>query len=334
MKIRCLKIRWWPALLMICSSLPAACATNTAPRPFEDRTDIEQFINEMVKEYQFKADELHAVFDKARLQPAVIDAISKPAESKPWRDYRPIFLTPDRIRGGVNFLNSNATTLARASDQYGVPPQIITAILGVETRYGKQSGNFPMLDALSTLGFTYAPRKTFFRGELKQFLLMTREEGLDPLLPRGSYAGALGMPQFIPSSFRRFAVDFDGDGKRDLWTNSADAIGSVGNYFEKHGWHSWEPIATRVEVSGDKYRSVMDDNGYPRFTVNELRNAGVQLADDVEDHYMGSLISLDAGDGPEFWVVWHNFYVITRYNHSILYAMAAYQLSKEITAAR
>ena len=334
MNMRCTSFRRWPTVLLLCCSLPAACATNTTPRPFDDHTDIDQFITEMVKEYQFKSDELHTLFDKVRIQPAVIDAISKPAESKPWRDYRPIFLTPDRIRGGVNFMNDNAATLARASDQYGVPPQIITAIIGVETRYGKQSGNFPMIDALSTLGFSYAPRKTFFRNELKQYLLMTREENIDPLLPRGSYAGALGMPQFIPSSFRRFAVDFDGDGKRDLWSNPADAIGSVGNYFEKHGWHSWEPIATRVEVTGEKFRNVMTENGYPRFTVAELRDAGVNLPDEVEDHYMGSLIMLDAGAGNEYWVVWHNFYVITRYNHSILYAMAAYQLSKEITAAR
>lgn len=320
-------------LLLLTLMLPAACAENT-PRPFGDRAEIDQFISEMVRDHQFNSEQLQSLFDKVRLNPVILETIARPAESKPWREYRPIFLTRERIRGGVFFMNEHATILARASDTYGVPPQVITAIIGVETRYGKNSGNFPVIDALSTLGFAYPPRKTFFRAELKQFLLMSREEKFDPLEPRGSYAGAMGMPQFIPSSFRRYAVDFDNDGKRDLWSSTADAIGSVGNYFEKHGWQSWEPIATRVTIKGDKYQNVMDGNGYPRFAVADLEAAGVIFPDEVEPHLKGSLIMLDAGEGPEFWVVWRNFYVITRYNHSILYAMAALQLSREIVAAR
>ena len=303
------------------------------PRPFDDPLVINQFISEMVQEYQFNPEQLQNWLSKARLQPAILEAIARPAESKPWRDYRPIFLTPDRIRGGMVFMREYAHTLGRASDQFGVPPQIITAIIGVETRYGKQSGNYPIIDSLSTLGFGYPPRASFFRSELKQYLLMAREEKFDPLVPRGSYAGAMGMPQFIPSSFRRYAVDFDGNGKRDLWNSTADAIGSVANYFSQHGWHEFEPIATRVTVSGKNYLSVLDENANPRFDTAELRKAGVNIPDDLYDDLKGSLIQLDAGAGPEYWVAWHNFYVITRYNHSILYAMAAYQLSREIIAA-
>jgi membrane-bound lytic murein transglycosylase B len=319
-------------VLLLLVNLSVAGADN-APRPFDDTAAINQFVSEMVQEYQFKPEQLQRWLSEARLQPAILEAIARPAEAKPWRDYRPIFLTPDRIRGGAFFLREYARTLGRASDDYGVPPQIVTAIIGVETRYGKQSGNYPIIDSLSTLSFGYPPRASFFRGELKQFFLMAREEKFDPLLPRGSYAGAMGMPQFIPSSFRRYAVDFDGNGKRDLWNSTADAIGSVANYFEQHGWHAYEPIATRVTVSGKKFQTVMDDNANPRFDTSELRQAGVNIPDEFYDNLKGSLILLDAGEGPEYWVAWHNFYVITRYNHSILYAMAAYQLSREIIAA-
>lgn len=320
-------------LILCVYSMTASCANNT-PRPFDDKTNIDLFINELVKEHQFDAKQLKILFDKARLQPAILDAIARPAESKPWYDYRPIFINRERIQAGVAFMNAHAALLAKASDQYGVPPQIITAILGVETRYGKQSGSYPVLDSLATLAFNYPPRTTFFRGELKQYLLMSREENLDPLDQRGSYAGAMGMPQFMPSSFRRYAVDADADGKRDLWTNTADAIGSVGNYFEKHGWHSWEPIATRVQVAGDKYRALIEDSPNPRYDVAELRKAGVLFPDEIDEQFKGSLILLDNEKGPEYWVVWHNFYVITRYNRSKLYAMSVYQLAREIVAAR
>lgn len=320
-------------LLIGSYSITASCAP-VAPHPFEDKTNIDIFISEMVKEHQFDGQQLKILFDKARLQPAILDAIARPAESKPWYDYRPIFVNRERIQGGVTFLNTHAALLAKASDQYGVPPQIMTAIIGVETRYGKQSGSYLVLDSLSTLAFNYPPRSPFFRGELKQYLLMSREENLDPLDQRGSYAGAMGMPQFIPSSFRRFAVDFDADGKRDLWTNYADVIGSIGNYFEKHGWRSWEPIATRVQVEGDKYQAFIDDSPKPRHDVADLRKAGVLFPDDVSEQFKGSLIMLESNSGPEYWVVWHNFYVITRYNRSKLYAMSVYQLAREIVAAR
>jgi membrane-bound lytic murein transglycosylase B len=316
--------------------LPVTSVVSAADKPhaFEDKTAINQFIDEMVKEHKFDRKVLTSVFDKARLHPSIIKAISKPAESKPWYAYREIFLTKGRIEGGVKFWNENKDILKKVSEKYGVPEQIMIAIIGVETRYGKHKGSYPVIDALSTLAFAYPPRSKFFRSELKQFLIMTREESIDPLEQKGSYAGAMGMPQFISSSFRHYAVDFDEDGQRDLWNNVADAAGSVGNYFSVHGWKKGQPIATKVKVSGLKYRDLIDGNLKPRYSADELRLAGVALPGNLPMDLRGTLIALDSGDGPEYWVVWHNFYVISRYNHSALYAMAVYQLSNEIVDSR
>ena len=238
-----------------------------------DSSAVRNFINEMVEQHAFNSNELQTVFDQANLHQSILDAISRPAESKPWYEYRPIFVTTDRSKGGVRFWQAHAGTLEKASDVYGVPQEIMVAIIGVETRYGRHTGRYPVLDALSTLAFAYPPRSSFFRKELKEYLLMTREEGLQPGKQMGSYAGAMGMPQFIPSSFRHYAVDFDNDGKRDLWTSPADAIGSVGNYFKQHRWKSGQPIASPVKVHGSRYQALIDlINGF----------AGAELtADDV-----------------------------------------------------
>ncbi len=295
-----------------------------------DSKAVRNFINEMVEQYAFTANELQAVFDQANLHQSILDAISRPAESKPWFEYRPIFVTPDRSKGGANFWQQHATTLQQANQVYGVPQEIIVAIIGVETRYGRHTGNYPVLDALSTLAFAYPPRSSFFRKELKEYLLMTREEGLPPAQQLGSYAGAMGLPQFIPSSFRSYAVDFDHDGKRDLWNSPADAIGSVGNYFKRHAWKPGQPIASPVKVHGNRYQALIDDNLKPRYTPQELMANGVILPQGLPPDIKGVLIQLESDNGPEYWVGWHNFYVISRYNHSALYAMAVYQLSQLI----
>jgi membrane-bound lytic murein transglycosylase B len=291
---------------------------------------VNNFIAEMVKEHQFDADRLREVFRKVKLHKSILDAISRPAESKPWYQYRPIFLTGDRIKGGVKFWQEHAGLLQRARQTYGVPEEIIVAIIGVETRYGKHKGRFPVIDALSTLAFAYPPRSRFFRKELKEYLLMAREEGLDPVAQLGSYAGAMGMPQFIPSSFRQYAVDFDKDGKRDLWHNNADVIGSVGNYFKRHHWHAGEPVAHPVRVHGQRYKQLLGDDLKPRYSRQALLDNGVLLPPDLAPDLKGTLIELEGRDKPEYWVGWHNFYVISRYNHSALYSMAVYQLSQEI----
>jgi len=319
------------ALALSCGS-PSFADDDT--RPFEQKEDIEAFITEMVKEHQFDKNTLTTLFGEARLHQNIIDAISRPAESKPWYDYRPIFVNRERVRGGVMFWEENEDVINKVAKAYQVAPEVLIAIIGVETRYGKHIGTYPVLDSLSTLAFAYPPRAKFFRGELKQFLLMARDEKFDPLSLKGSYAGAMGMPQFIASSFRRYAVDFDQDGKRDLWESVADVLGSIGNYFNRHGWKIGEPVADRVEVSGLKYKSMIDNSLKQKYSIDELRLAGVVLPDDLPPDLKGSLIELENGDGVEYWAAWHNFYVISRYNHSALYSMAVHQLSKEIAESR
>lgn len=304
------------------------------PRPFEEKDQIEAFITEMVSEHKFDKVELGSLFTEARLHQNIIDAISRPAESKPWYDYRPIFVNRERVRGGVMFWEEHAKIVDDVVATYQVAPEVLIAIVGVETRYGKHKGNYPIIDSLSTLAFAYPPRAKFFRSELKHYLLMTREEKFDPLSLKGSYAGAMGMPQFISSSFRSYAVDFDKDGKRDLWDNVADVLGSIGNYFKRHGWKTGEPVAHKVEVSGLKYQSMIDESMKPRYTVEELRLAGVALPNNLPPDLKGCLIELENGDGVEHWAVWNNFYVISRYNHSALYSMAVHQLSIEIAESR
>lgn len=318
-------------LLLVFTLLVNTNVSVADTRSFENIPAIDSFIKDMVKKHRFKAHELHSLFEEARLHQSILDAIARPAESKPWHEYRPIFVNSTRVNGGVRFWDKNDVTLEKAQQTYGVPPEIIVAIIGVETRYGRHTGRYPVLDALATLAFAYPPRSQFFRSELEQYLLMTREERLDPLEQRGSYAGAMGMPQFISSSFRRYAVDFDGDGERNLWSNTKDAIGSVGNYFKKHHWQPGQPIASRVEVRGKRYAALLNNGLKPRWSLKELKQHGVILPKGLPADIKGALIKLDTEDGPEFWVGWKNFYVISRYNHSALYSMAVYQLSERIS---
>ena len=313
-------------------SLSTGYTKNLSPRQFENTKAIDQFIRHMVQKHRFKQTELEELFQKARLHPGIIEAISRPAEAKPWYDYRPIFVTTSRVKGGIKFWNKYKTILEQANNIYGVPEEIITSIIGVETRYGRHTGRYPILDSLSTLAFAYPPRSKFFKSELEQYLLMTREEQLDPLALKGSYAGAMGMPQFISSSFRRYAVDFDKSGQRDLWESPADAIGSVANYFKAHRWRSGEPIASKVKVHGERYRLLLSKGIKPNKTQQELLDNGVVLPNGLPANLKGRLIAFKTKAGPEYWVVWHNFYVISRYNHSALYSMAVFQLSEKIYA--
>ncbi len=305
---------------------------NLSPRQFDNKEAINQFIQKMVQKYTFKQIELEELFQKAKLHPGIIEAISRPAEAKPWYDYRPIFVTQSRINGGVKFWTKYKAILEQASNMYGVPEEIITSIIGVETRYGRHTGRYPILDSLSTLAFAYPPRSKFFKSELEQYLLMTREEQLDPLALKGSYAGAMGMPQFISSSFRRYAVDFDKSGQRNLWESPGDAIGSVANYFKEHRWRNGEPIASKVKVHGERYRLLLSKGIKPNKTQQELLDNGVVLPDGLPANLKGRLLALETKNGFEYWVVWHNFYVISRYNHSALYSMAVFQLSEKIYA--
>ena len=297
--------------------------------------EIDDFIGRMVSEHDFSRPELEQLFAEVTHQPRIIEAITRPAESKPWYQYRPIFVTEQRINGGVKFWQEHSALLARAEEEYGVPAQIIVAIIGVETFYGRHKGSYRVIDALSTLGFDYPKRGAFFRGQLEQFLLMAREEKRDPLEFLGSYAGAMGMPQFIPSSFRSYAIDFDGDGRRDLWNNYADIIGSVANYFSRHHWRSGEPVASRTRLKGSAPQELLDKGLKPSIPLAALEAGGIAPQASLGQSDEVALLALDSSpQEQEYWVTLYNFYVITRYNRSPLYAMAAYQLSEAIRTSR
>jgi membrane-bound lytic murein transglycosylase B len=296
----------------------------------DDPKPLQAFIADMSKKHNFDPEYLTGLFAKTKKHQSILDAISRPAEGKPWYDYRPIFVTNKRIEGGEKFLEENSTILSNAYKKYGVPAEIVVAIIGVETRYGGNTGSYPVIDSLSTLAFAYPPRSKFFKSELEHFLLMTRDEKINPLEQTGSYAGAMGMPQFMPSSFREYAVDFNNDGKRNLWSNNHDVIGSVSNYFVRHGWKKNQPIATKVKVYGNRYSELLSKSLKPKWTQKELLLHGVALPEDLPKDLKGSFLSFETKDGPEYWVAWNNFYVITRYNHSKLYAMSVFQLSEYI----
>ncbi|WP_456374532.1 lytic murein transglycosylase B [Thiolapillus sp.] len=310
-------------LLLLC--LPALTLANA---------QVEKFIEHMSKTQGFDAAELRHLLSKAHKRQDIIDRMNKPAErTLNWGQYRKIFLQNKRITQGVEFWKRNKAALNRAQQTYGVPPQFIVAIIGVETFYGRIAGKDKVLDALYTLAFHYPKRSKFFTGELEKYLILTREEGLDPTVPRGSYAGAMGLGQFMPSSYLAYAVDFDDDRKRDIWRSEADAIGSVANYFARHGWKAGLPVTTAVSGVSKEHQPFLDAGLKPSFTLGQLRRAGLRIDPALGDELDSALIKLVTDKGPEYWAGLNNFYVITRYNHSELYAMAVYQLGERIREA-
>jgi membrane-bound lytic murein transglycosylase B len=292
---------------------------------------VDDFIGEMVKRHGFKRTDLAPLMEAATPLPKVLASMRRPAEKKPWHQYRAIFLTPERTRAGIDFWVQHRSILEKVEQDYGVSPEVILAILGVETFYNRKTGDYRVLDALSTLAFQYPPRAAFFRSELEQFLLLTREQRLPPLSLKGSYAGAVGMPQFIPSSYRGYAVDFEGDGRADLWGSKGDVIASVANYFKRHGWATGEPVTVRARAGKDGFqRFVTEKLEPPRIPLDQLIKSGVVPEKNIDGNPLTSLVALDAEHGKEYWICLNNFYVITRYNHSPLYAMAVYQLAEAI----
>ena len=294
-------------------------------------TSQAEFISLMEKKYGFNTSKLKKLFEQATVSQSILDAISKPAEKKlPWYKYRDIFIREKRIQEGVEFREKNLDKLQQAEKRFGVPAEIITAIIGVETFYGRNKGNYRVVDALNTLAFYYPKRAAFFRSELEQFLLLTREQGFDPLSLKGSYAGAMGMPQFISSSYRHYAIDFNNDNVIDIWDNPDDVIGSVANYFVEHGWEKGKPIIAKVSVSGDNYKKVLGGGLEPDIEVSRLGDLGIITSDKFESNEKLKLLEYEFKNRNEYWLAHKNFYVITRYNHSELYAMAVFQLATEI----
>ncbi len=313
---------------LICLMLLMSCASASAIE-YADRPEVHEFVRELADEGGFDERELLSIFSHAEYKQNIIDAISRPAEKTlNWAEYQDIFLTERRTTSGIAFMAENSEALQAAYETYGVPPVIITAIIGVETMYGRITGGYRVLDALSTLAFDYPPRAKFFRGELKEFILLAREEKQMITDLTGSYAGAMGLGQFIPSSYRAYAIDFDGDGFRDIWNNPTDAIGSVANYLHVHGWQRNAEI-TRVVDAGQAPAALFNVSLKPSSTAGALREQGLGSAlEGLDDEEKVSPMRFEGKQGKEYWVGLNNFYVITRYNHSKLYAMAVFQLSE------
>lgn len=301
-----------------------------------DQANVRTFIDEMVSEHEFDREALIETLTKAERKQNILDAIARPAEKTlTWAEYRKIFITPERINAGAAFCRENAETLQSIAASSGVPVEILVGIIGVETYYGRITGGYRVLDALSTLAFHYPPRSSFFRKELKQYLLLVREESLAADEPTGSYAGAMGRPQFMPSSFRAYAVDSTGDGKRDIWNNWADVAGSIANYFNAHGWQSGQDVAMPASL-GSKWRGPTPkpkNTLKASATVRSLSKKGVMFSTTLPADAKAHLLTYEGDDGFERWVAFHNFFVITRYNHSVMYALAVHQLGQEVALA-
>jgi len=345
-----LAVSYLAATLVACSSSPdkpsvtvqtesprtsKAAATSLGVRgDYAGYSATVKLIDKLVREEGFDRRHLERVFSRVERQQWILDFLNKPKGKKStrptgaWTRYRAKFLTADNIAKGASFWRRHDPALRRAEAEHGVPPEYVVAIIGVETRYGGYMGKHRVIDALATLAFDYPRRAEFFTGELEAFLIMSRDEGFDPFAPRGSYAGAMGLGQFMPSSFHKWAVDFDGDGKRDLW-NPVDAIGSVANYFADHGWREGEPVVVRARASGlgAKAMKAGFDTSY---SLDALSRNGIVATSALGDGDRASLIELDARGSYEYWLGLKNFYVITRYNHSSYYAMAVHQLAQAV----
>lgn len=303
-----------------------------ADAAFLARPDVQRYIDEQVASGVFNRPELEAVFANVEIKPNIIAILDKPSTSRPWYQFRSSFYNERLLKSGVAFWQQHAAALQRAEQVYGVPPEMVVAILGIETNYGRNTGSFRLADALSTIAFNYPRRAEYFRGELTEFLKLAKEEGIDPLSLKGSYAGAMGLPQFMPSSFRKWAVDFDGSGHRDIWNNVDDAIGSVAHYFQLQGWRHGDDIIIPAAVQpGVDVSGLVADKFNLHLTVGELKARGVLPQAQVADQVPAVLVPLETAPGvTEYWLGLNNFYVITRYNKSTLYAKVAQELAAEL----
>ncbi len=314
--------------LALVSILSTACFAQQHPGAAE-------FAARAAAEYDLDQEEVLGLLGSARFKQSIVDAMTRPAEAKPWYKYRPIFITDKRIEGGVDFWREHEPLIRQASETYGVDPQVIVAIIGVETFYGGNTGSYRVLDALTTLSFYYPTsirdRSEFFSKELLNFFILGEEEGLPLEDVTGSYAGAMGLGQFMPSSYREYAVDMDGDGRRDLWSSMPDIIGSVANYLHRHGWQPGQPVTYRADLSPGADRGLVTKSDFKADTpVSVLAESGIESSQPVPADTLAVVGALEEEDGERYFMAFNNFYVITRYNRSPLYAMAVYELSEAI----
>lgn len=301
---------------------------------FSQRKDVQKFIKMMVTKYHFKKSNLEDIFDQVQIQPAILKIMARPAEKWDWYKYQEFFITTDRINSGVNFWNDHAKTLSIIEKRDHIPASVIVAIIGVETFYGQNQGSYRVLDSLTTLAFEYPKRAKFFQSELKEYLLLARENQFNVTSMLGSYAGAIGQGQFMPSSYRSYAIDYNGKGESDLRNDTDDVIASVGNYLKEHGWDKDKPIAVEATVTGSKYKKLRKNTLKPRYSLGFLKKYGVVPVTPYNNKLKTNFMILNGAKTPQYWLGFHNFYVISRYNPRINYAMAVYQLSVAISKAR
>lgn len=315
------------------SALAAFATTAHADDELLQRPEVQSYIDQLVGTQDFNRTDLTAVFQKITPKPNIIAVLDKPSTARPWYEFRNGFMSPQRIIGGARFMRRYHDTLAEVEDRYGVPPEIVTSIIGVETLYGRNTGSFRVIDALSTIAFNYPRRADYFKDQLTQFLLLAREENQDPFTFMGSYAGAMGMPQFMPSSFRQYAVDWNGDHHRDIWGTPEDAIASVANFLAASGWQRGGKGYVGVNVTGDE-QELLADKFNLHYTMAELMQRGVQPITEVDTQQQAVLFALETTAGvTNYYAGFNNFYVVTRYNRSTLYATVVYQLADAIKTA-
>jgi len=318
----------WVFCVMLLGGVAAPAAAQT-----EVSAEVEAFIEEMAQKHRFRRAQLRRLFAQAQVRPSIIRAMSAPRTARPWYEFRALYVSTERIEGGVKFWQQHAETVGRASRVYGVPEEVIVATIGIETLYGRNTGTFKVLDALTTLAFNYPPRAEYFRRELEEYLLLAREVGFDPLFVKGSFAGAIGVPQFMPSSYRSYAVDFDRDGKRDLVGTPADAIGSVANYYRSFGWREGEAVIVPVDAGSNTIDPALLGEIKPQLSVGELRRRGVVPLAPVSDEMEAALFMVETESGPRYFFGLNNFYVVTRYNRSVNYALAVVELADALKSA-
>jgi membrane-bound lytic murein transglycosylase B len=327
----------WRALLLIALPVCGAQAEDGEPLPYGQRPEVDRFVLELVERHAFSAEELREVFVRARREEAVLNAMrAQPRQADSWEAYRAQFVNERHLRAGLDFWKAHRGSLARARAAYGVPEEIIIAIIGVETFYGRNTGRWRVIDALATLAFDYPPRAPFFRGELEYYLLFVREMDLDVFSVKGSYAGAIGIPQFMPGSYLRYAVDFDGDGATDLRDNAVDAIGSVANFLRRHGWEPGAPVQLAARANGDGHEPYVSVDPRPAYTLESLALAGVQARGAaLPGDTRATLLRLHTPERPaEYRLGLQNFYVLTRYNRSLFYALSVSDLADALRAAQ